>query len=153
MSTKVSRKFYIFIILQGICTVHLWKLWRTYILVPFCSNFHIFNCFFYLISGISHPYSPYFIPISQVTNEANYQHQYKMVSKKGVSKEEVLGFIQLVANANVNYQAVIDIIYVASRIDRYFVFMCGFQWSQTYLFKLNIMMSKMLQISTGNNNG
>ena len=50
-----------------------------------------------------------------------------MVSEKGVSKEEVLGFLQLVANSSVNYQADIEIFDVASRVDRYFVFMCGFQ--------------------------
>ena len=61
-----------------------------------------------------------------MTNEANRQNQYKIVSKKGIRKEEVLGFPQLVANSSVNYQADIDILDVASRVDRYLVFMCGF---------------------------
>ena len=62
-----------------------------------------------------------------MTNEANHQNQYKMVSKKGVSKKGVLGFLQLVVNLSVYYQADINVFDVAFRVDRYFVFMCGFK--------------------------
>ena len=49
-------------------------------------------------------------------NEANHQNQYKMVSKKGVSKKGVLGFLQLVINSSVYYQADINVFDVAFRV-------------------------------------
>lgn len=49
-----------------------------------------------------------------------------MVSKKGVSKKGLLGFLQLVVNSSVYYQAHI-VFDVAFRVDSYFVFRCGFK--------------------------